>query len=301
MTYQPTGRDLQCFAVLAAVKNVSRAAERLDLAQSSLSMLVKRLEDYFGTPLIIRKKAGIDLTRAGLRLVESGKTLQEQWRNLKAAVLADVEEVSGIFSLGCHPTAAAYALPQVIAAILAKHSRIELRFAHDLSRRLTEDVVSQRLDLAIVSNPFEHPDLVVKPLYLDKLLAFQAHAGVAVNRDVLLCDPEMSETATLMESKAFKAFKFKRMIISPHLEYLHELTAAGAGIGFFPAEVLFTLNKGKSPLDRVQPVPNSGIAFDCRISLIYRQENARTAAARTLIRALETGVKGLDPLVFLKS
>lgn len=288
---QPSGRDLECFAVLAGVKNVSRAAERLDMAQSSLSMLVKRLEAYFGTPLIVRKRVGIELTRAGLRLVESGKTLSEQWKNLRASVLAEVEEVSGLFTFGCHPAAAAYALPRSVAKLLAAHPGIELRFVHDFSRRLTEDVVSHRLDLAMVSNPFQHPDLVIKRLYVDKVLAFQAAGNVKINRDVLLCDPEMSETVSIMDSKQLARFGFRRMVVSKHLEYLHELAAAGAGIALFPAEVAHTMGEG-----RVVPATGAKVEFECQISLVYRPENARSEAARTLIRHLETTVKGLQPL-----
>lgn len=288
---QPTGRDLECFAVLAGVKNVSRAAERLDMAQSTLSMLVKKLEAYFGTPLIMRKKVGVELTRAGLRLLESGKTLQEQWKNLRANVLAEVEEVSGLFTIGCHPAAAAYALPRSVARLLATYPGIELRFVHDFSRRLTEDVVSHRLDLAMVSNPFQHPDLVIKRLYVDKVLAFEATGNVKVNRDVLLCDPEMSETVGILESKQLARFGFRRMVVSRHLEYLHELAAAGAGIALFPSEVAQTMGEG-----RVRVVKDSGVAFECQVSLVYRPENARSEAARTLIKHLETTVKGLQPL-----
>jgi DNA-binding transcriptional LysR family regulator len=206
-------------------------------------------------------------------------------------VLSDDEEMTGLFTIGCHPSAAIYALPDAVAELLADFPRIELRFHHDISRRLTEDVVSQRLDFAMVSNPFEHPDLVIKRLYTDQVRVWRAASG-RLNPEVLVCDPDMSETMALMQTKPFGALGFRRTIASRNLEYVYALTAAGAGIGVFPAEVACVMGR-----ERVELLPSAkDLAFDCRISLIYRADSVRSKAAKLIVKHLERRLNGGLPV-----
>src|SRR5262249_57515067 len=58
-------RHLRYFAAVADAGTFTRAAERLFVAQPTLSQQIHRLEQIVGTPLLHRRRAGVQLTAAG--------------------------------------------------------------------------------------------------------------------------------------------------------------------------------------------------------------------------------------------
>ena len=61
---------LRTFVVIAEVKSITRAAERLNLKQPSVSNALKRLEDRVGRRLVERDATRFDLTEVGQLLYE---------------------------------------------------------------------------------------------------------------------------------------------------------------------------------------------------------------------------------------
>src|SRR5260370_17883330 len=67
----PQGLELRHLRYLVAVADAgtfTRAAERLFIAQPTLSQQIGRLEQLLGTPLLHRGRDGVALTAAGPRL-----------------------------------------------------------------------------------------------------------------------------------------------------------------------------------------------------------------------------------------
>jgi len=67
-------RDLRYFVAVADSLSFSRAAERCAVTQSTLSIQVRKLEDYLGVRLVARDRAHVSITLEGrevLRLARS--------------------------------------------------------------------------------------------------------------------------------------------------------------------------------------------------------------------------------------
>ncbi len=58
-------RHLRYFLTVADELHFSKSAEKLFITQPALSRQIKQLEDYLGTPLLIRDKRNVKLTRTG--------------------------------------------------------------------------------------------------------------------------------------------------------------------------------------------------------------------------------------------
>src|SRR5260370_4291055 len=72
-TQAPQGlelRHLRYFAAVADAGTFTRAAERLCIAQPTLSQQIGRLEQAVGTPLLVRRRDGVRLTTAGAVLLD---------------------------------------------------------------------------------------------------------------------------------------------------------------------------------------------------------------------------------------
>ena len=62
-------RHLKYIVAVAETANFTRAAERLFLAQPSLSKQVKDLEDEIGFPIFVRNRDGVRITPAGQMII----------------------------------------------------------------------------------------------------------------------------------------------------------------------------------------------------------------------------------------
>jgi DNA-binding transcriptional LysR family regulator len=85
-------RHLRYFAALADAGSFTRAAERMFIAQPTLSQQIRRLEEIVGAPLLQRRRDGVRLTKAGAVLLDASRAVlslvdQEVNRTRQAAGL----------------------------------------------------------------------------------------------------------------------------------------------------------------------------------------------------------------------
>src|SRR5690606_30327455 len=112
--------------------------------------------------------------------------------------------------------------------LLAKHKDLEFKLVHDLSRRVTEEVVSFKLDVGIVVNPFPHPDLVIKELFKDEVVFCRAKKKTPINDlesddCVLIMEPDLVQTQDLISRAGRKKVLFRRTVTSSNLEVIKKL------------------------------------------------------------------------------
>ncbi len=68
-------RHLRYFTALADAGNFTRAAERMFVAQPTLSQQIRRLEEIVGAPLLQRRRDGVRLTKAGAVLLDASRAV----------------------------------------------------------------------------------------------------------------------------------------------------------------------------------------------------------------------------------
>src|ERR1700720_4284489 len=68
-------RHLRYFVALADAGSFTHAAERMFIAQPTLSQQIRRLEEIIGTPLLQRRHEGLRLTKAGGVLLEESRAV----------------------------------------------------------------------------------------------------------------------------------------------------------------------------------------------------------------------------------
>ena len=71
-------RHLRYFLALADAGSFTRAAEQIFIAQPTLSQQIRRLEEIVGTPLLRRRREGLQLTRAGRVLLDGSRAVLAQ-------------------------------------------------------------------------------------------------------------------------------------------------------------------------------------------------------------------------------
>jgi DNA-binding transcriptional LysR family regulator len=68
-------RHLRYFVAVADAGTFTLAAERIFIAQPTISQQIRRLEEMIGTPLLQRRREGVRLTKAGAMLLEESRAV----------------------------------------------------------------------------------------------------------------------------------------------------------------------------------------------------------------------------------
>jgi LysR family transcriptional regulator, cell division regulator len=278
----PNASDLQFFLEVAKTQNMSRASERIGITQPALSQAIKRLEHSFGQDLLLRSKGGVTLTKSGEKLAYKARELLDAWEKLRDDAVKDGSEIRGRYSIGCHPSVALYTLGNYVPQLLQKFPDLDLKFQHDLSRKITEDVISFKLDIGIVVNPVAHPDLVIKELYKDEVTFWRSkklNPNIELENDkkVLVYDPDLLQSQDLLAKLSKRKIEFQRSLTSTSLEVIRKLVVSGAGIGILPGRVV------GSAMTKLELVDPKWPKYQDRICLIFRVDTQKSLAAKALI------------------
>lgn len=275
--------DLIYFIELSKTKHVTRAAERLGVTQPTLSHSIRRVEAEIGTQLFIRTKKGIELTPAAERLKLNAQELLAKWNEVKQAANDEVDVAKGLVRLGVHPAVAQYILPGFLPLFLKKFPDIQMNLLHGLSRHITEMILTSQVDIGFVVNPVMHPDLVIKELLVDRVTLWKSKS--CVNTDVLIVEPSLLQTQSLLQKLNKKGFKFSRVIESSSLEVIAKLTQAGAGCSILPERVMKAFCE-----NTVHQIKDSPEFID-RVCLVYLQKFRKIKRGQVLIEFIR-GVYG---------
>lgn len=276
-TLLPNPWDLKYFQEVAATGNISRAAERLGVGQPAISLAIKRLEEILTADLFYRRSKGITLTPAGQRLLKSSNQLMMDWEHVISDTKQSRSEMSGRFTLGCHPSVAMYSISKPLKTIYETHPGIEVNLKHGLSRVICEQVISGEIDFAIVINPIQHPDLVIHKLAQDDVCFWKAKNGLA---DVIIYDPALGQSQSLLK-KIGKKKPFTRSITSENLEVITRMAQSGLGVGIIPSRVVQNLAPS---LVKISEFPS----YSDQITFVYRKDLFKTTSSKYIIDLFKT-------------
>ncbi|SAK81919.1 LysR family transcriptional regulator [Caballeronia hypogeia] len=142
---------LRSFAVIAEVRALSRAAERVGRTQSALSQQMKRLEEIVDQPLFQRTGRGVVLTNPGERLLIHAHRILR----LHDEAMADLsgKGLSGSIRFGCPDDYAAVFLPSLLRQFSSHHPHALVEVVCGPTPRLIEQLHKRALDLAMISLP----------------------------------------------------------------------------------------------------------------------------------------------------
>ena len=110
-------KDLQIFLTLAETGNLTRTAEKLYLAQPTLSKRLQNLESELGATLFLRSKHGVTLTPAGEAARETFLHTTKDFEDLRERLQKGRGIVSGTLRIATSIDYSTYRLPEVLAAV----------------------------------------------------------------------------------------------------------------------------------------------------------------------------------------
>lgn len=165
-------RLLAYFQAAVEAGNITRAAERLNVAQPTLSKALKLLEVQLGVELLERSAHGVAPTAIGRRLMSHAQTVSVQVGSAIAEVEALRVGASGRVRVGAGPSWVRRLLPDAVAALLAQTPEVEVSVTTGFDMRLLEGLSDGALDFVVAEKPLvgEDADYSYEPLTRDDLI-----------------------------------------------------------------------------------------------------------------------------------
>ena len=165
-------QHLRYFRAACSEQNISRAAEKLNISQSSISLAIKNLEKEFGVALIKRQKMGFVLTKDGTDFLALADSLLEHIDQVET-IMAEKKTSRKTVNFGIPPMLCAIYLPVLFGSFQKEHSDVKISFQEGGTYELLEKLRDKLLDMALIP--------------ADDLASLQGIDGISISKFEEVC------------------------------------------------------------------------------------------------------------------
>jgi len=172
--------QLRAFAGVAHAGSVSDAALELGLTQSAVSHALASLERELGARLIVRDRAGCQLTELGTRLLPDAVEALRHADRIAETAAAESGLHQGRLRVGIIASAAGVLMP-LIAQFRHRYPGVTVAVFEGTDQEVSDWIAHRTVDLAVVTGP--RLDLRTVPLANDEMLAVVPSGHQLASRD----------------------------------------------------------------------------------------------------------------------
>lgn len=263
-----TFKDLENFVACAESKTLSEAAEKLEMAQPSLSLGLKKLETELDYKLFLRGRSGLKLSPQGKALLPEAKELLKGLNKIKG------HKTALKFKIGCHPSVGMFVLGQFLKVMHKELPHIDFEIVNSSSHDIHKLTTAGEIDFGVVMNPAASQGLIIKTVGVDHV-----HVWESKNRyqDKIILNPKIIQTHSILSR--WKSCPEQRIEVE-NLELIAHLTNSGAGYGIIPSQVV--KSQGLN-LTKVANTPH----FKDHLGLLCYPEMLKSQEGRIIFEALK--------------
>ncbi len=132
-------------------RSFSKAAIALDIAQPTLSLMIKKAESRLGGSLFDRSKTPLALTDLGRAYMQAATGLMRIEDDFQQYLSANAQVPNGILAIGGTHLLTSYVLPPLLAAFSARYPGVKIHLHEHSTQRLDRELQEGYIDLAMDS------------------------------------------------------------------------------------------------------------------------------------------------------
>ena len=163
-----TLRHLKIFVTVCECDSVTRAAEKLYIAQPSVSLAISELEGYYGVKLFDRISRKLYLTEVGKRFLDYAihikSLLEEMEQNITDW------ETKGILRIGASITTGSCLLPDYTDIFKKQFPQMQVQVVIDNSEEIEKHILQNNIDFALIEGMVHSPHIKCQSLMKDELV-----------------------------------------------------------------------------------------------------------------------------------
>src|SRR6185503_7196961 len=174
--------DLNLFRHIVEAGSITHGAARSNLALAAASTRIRKMELSFGTPLLVRGRAGVKPTPAGRTLLQHARGILAQTERLQEDLSPYARGLAGQVRVLSNTNALTEFLPETLSSFLMAHPDISV----DLEERLSDEIVGLiaegHADIGIVAGTVDYGGLNTFPFRSDRFVLVVAKNHPLANR-----------------------------------------------------------------------------------------------------------------------
>ncbi|MYM66266.1 LysR family transcriptional regulator [Pseudoduganella sp. FT55W] len=256
-------RSLRYFVETVRLNSFTQAAESLHVTQSTISKMVRQLEEEVGAQLLIREGRRLTLTDTGNVVYERGLEMLNAMRQLAAEVRDTQALERGHLTVGIPPMINLLFTP-VLKAFRQRHPNITLTLQEDAGQAIERQVAQGDLEIGLTVLPADPAlGLQSSPIASYPIWALAARNTFQKNRTTLklkslantplvLLKDDFAMTRALRTAFAEAGFEPQIAAQSGQWDWLVAMASAGMGVALLPEPFIHRLAIGH--LDAVKLV-----------------------------------------------
>jgi DNA-binding transcriptional LysR family regulator len=267
-------KDLRCFLTVARELNFNRAAEQLNMSQPPLTKIIAQLEHELGVKLFSRTTRRVDLTSAGLQLLQEAQSLIDQIDTSARKIRHTITDRKQHFVIGCTTLALFSFLPNVLKRFRESCPEVKLDIEELPSKTIISKLVSAEIDVGFPYMPVSHSLLETKSIWREQMKLAVPHFYPYTNQDVVPLNVFAKETF-IMHSRYEHSAMYEEIIqcckqagFKPLLKESPKpncigLVTAGIGVHFVSSRIKSLTLNGLTCID-TDPSPSLEMAVAWR-------------------------------------
>lgn len=167
---------LRTFLEVVETGNLNRAADRLNVTQSTVTQRINMLEQQLGEALINRRKSGAELTSAGFKFKRYAELMLQNWRQAQHEIsLPDTNDA--VLNIGCHFDLWDHVAQNWIDDLRVHHPTVALSVWGGEQTDMDRWFSSGLVDVSICFAPKVQENALVKTLFDEKLILVSSEVG----------------------------------------------------------------------------------------------------------------------------
>lgn len=292
---------LQQFRYIIAIdeyRHFGKAAEACGLTQSTLSLMVKKMEEELDVKIFDREAHPVSPTEIGRKIIDQAKVVLYHVNQITEMINSGKELLSGHLRIALISTVSPILVPGMFKYFGDRYPSISLQTAEMISDTIKDKLRKAEVDMGIVAGPVEDPDLLEIPLYHEGFLAYVSpdsplYPQKEIHMDELNGQPiwiirDGLRKQDLSEMKRDGAVTYERLFEGGRVGMLIQIVNENGGITIIPEThkdlVLFSHQSG------LRPIVNPELSRT--ISLLVRNDYIHEALLNAVVDAVKSIVPG---------
>ena len=274
------------------------AADACGVTQSTLSLMIKKLEEELDVKIFNRDTHPVTVTEMGRKVIDEAKMAVYHTKQLLELTRTAKEQASGDLSIAMTTTVAPVLMPGLFHYMRTKHSAIYLRVEEMTTPTIIGKLKKAEVDMGILTYPVNDPDLLEIPLYHERFFAYVSPKDELYKEDSIERTQmwkykvwTMKDGVRLFDRSKVRSeeeIKYDKLYEGGRVGILIQITNENGGITVVPGSHLHLMPEDVKGCIKpiVNPVPERTIGLAFRKDYVHeRMMNIVVKAIKTLVPA----------------
>lgn len=295
MTPAMTLQQMRYIVAIDDYRNFGKAAEACDLTQSTLSLMVKKMENELGVLLFDRNAHPVAPTEIGRKVIDQARIVLYNVGQIEEITRSEKENLSGPVKIALISTVAPVLMPGLFKSIGDKHPGLSLQIEEMSSATISEKLHRAEVDMGILAGSLNDKGLTEIPLYHERFYAYISPDNHLYPQDTITTDTILKQPLWIIRNGLrrldplelrYSDFTYENFFEGGRVGILIQVVNDNGGITIIPEThtnlIMYSQQKCLRPI--VDPVPERTISLAIRKDYIHEAKiNAVVDAIRHII------------------